>query len=224
MVRRLLVTQLKISGARNLSEFRNKSMYAIKNPESLILELRQVGNENSVFVIRHAERFPFTGLAVECHDAVSITQAGWQASYKFGREIQELGAIFSSPVLRCVQTADAIRVGGSSETIPRILSSLDLPRAADPAAHVRDLEKRGWDPCTHDWLLGSSGPGGLPPARSVAEQMLEELATAGINTAGPVIAVTHDINISALHRYLASGFETTCPFLGGIRMVFPSLL
>jgi broad specificity phosphatase PhoE len=196
-------------------------MFAIKGPESLILELLQAGKERSVFVIRHAERFSFSGLAIELHDRVAITQAGWQSSYRFGQEVQELGAIFSSPVLRCVQTAEAISVGGSSETIPRILSSLDLPRASDPAAHVRDLEKRGWDPCTHDWLLGRSGPGGLPSARSVAEQMLEELSNAAINTPGPVIAVTHDINISALYRYLASGFETTCPFLGGMKMVFP---
>jgi len=132
--------------------------------------------------------------------------------------MQMVDAIVSSPVRRCIQTAEAIRIGSLIDEPIRVVSAFDLPRAADPVAHVRDLAIRGWDTCTQEWLRGIAGPGGLPSAQSVAEEMLDAFSVLARDARSPVIAVTHDINILAIYGYLANAFEVACPYLGGIKV------
>ncbi|GEM_PF-2268093 len=88
-------------------------------PYTTLTNLLEIGKENTLpsrqglaFVIRHAPRANLQTLK-DVYEA-DLTPEGWQAAREFGSALRShfyLRGLFSSPILRCIHTAEAIRTG-----------------------------------------------------------------------------------------------------------------
>jgi broad specificity phosphatase PhoE len=95
--------------------------------------------EHEICILRHAERPPI--LPGTFGDDLEITPEGRKSAERFGAELAAKHAvtrILSSPILRCVQTGEAIRQGGS----------LDVPIApsrlfGEPSVFIADVAAAG---------------------------------------------------------------------------------
>jgi len=124
-------------------------------------ELRNDGSY-SLF-IRHAHRYPIP--AGEFGNDVELNEIGFDSSILLGESLRKLhvNAIYSSPVLRCVQTAESILKGLDKE-IPIQKSFL----LGDPGAFVHAVYlagqsylKLGFERCYFDFINHQSVEGNI---------------------------------------------------------------
>ena len=84
----------------------------IRDNEQILENLKQIDkNESAMLIIRHSERFE-----IEDFDSVvnaGLTERGKSIAVKFGKElpIDKKIRFFSSPIQRCIDTADLIKQG-----------------------------------------------------------------------------------------------------------------
>ena len=195
------------------------------DPAAYIMEqlVMVLDGADASLVIRHAEREEIQA-GTFGHD-VSLTAKGTRTSEELGAALSEKRAlsVMSSPVPRCVQTAQAmLRGAGSSAEV-----ATDR-RLGGPGAFVIDAEVAGPlflelpIPEIARRQLHDEAP--LPGMRPASEgvEILLELATSPLGNNGQVhILVTHDIILAVL---LASIFrlsleETGWPgYLEGLLM------
>ena len=154
-------------------------------PQSLLSDLERIPRDRPVaLVMRHAHRFPITDPATNYQ--VGLTEEGVQAAealgYRLARQFAP-GRVMSSPVGRCVKTAEAIARGAGwpAAVVPHHLLSHD---------HIAPA-----------WSLAELG-------RCAGEAPAEVLATLGLllkqDHAQPVleVMVTHDTIVGAIANCL----------------------
>ena len=159
-------------------------------------------------VIRHAEREEIpTGTFG--HD-VNLTADGASAAEQLGAALSENRAltVVSSPVPRCVQTAEAMLRGAGST--PQVVTD---SRLGDPGAFVVDAKAAG--PLFLELLIpeiarcqlqDETPPPGMRPTAEGVEILLE-LATNPLDKKGCLhVFVTHDIILSV---FVASIFRSS---------------
>ncbi len=157
-------------------------------------------------LMRHAERERIH--QGEFGNDFPITEGGARMAFEFGTNISGLSIakIISSPIPRCVQTAEAIRKG-----IGREVEIITDNHLGDPGFHISDAEKAG----KYYLEFGAKG---------VSEKFVNGESMAGISSAeylrtkafdwlksqtydnGIIILVTHDALIS--HFAYANGIKT----------------
>lgn len=150
-------------------------------------------------VVRHAERPPIP--EGSWGDELAIRPEGRRASHSLGRALgRRLGVLVSSPVLRCVQTAQQIGLGANGdETAVR-----EDQRLGAPGAHIERVEELGTlfmdrsaPEIVADLLSGAHIPGLRPPREVVAA--LVGLARELPRKPGTVdLCVTHDVVVATL--------------------------
>jgi len=179
-------------------------------------------SRGDVLLVRHAERPPIPNGS--WGRELSITDAGREASIELGSRLGSIPRIVSSPVPRCVQTAEALRQGaGGSASIEqdRLLGDPGVwvmqPELAGPqfqAGGARGVVARQ--------LAGAVVPG-MRPLTDGASLLLDLL----LRTAPPVgsvsVCVTHDAVMAPLIGHLF-GQERVGPiwpnFLEALRLQF----
>lgn len=165
--------------------------------------LEELPDDRPVAVLlRHAER-GFLADGPAGYD-VSITEAGRQAAIRLGGRLRgRVHTIRSSPILRCIQTAEALcegmRNGAEGMTI------LPDTLLGDPGVFVADAVLAGqtWaqlgNPAMLQALMEGATPlPGLHPPEAAAWRLLQHLLEHSGRVPGLAIFVTHDTVLAPL--------------------------
>lgn len=163
------------------------------------LERAPPGREVSI-IMRHAERQPIPAGSFGTN--VPLTASGTASAEQLGNFLSSrvLGSIVSSPVLRCVSTAQAIvRAAGWAAEV-----GMDW-RLGDPGPFVEDAElagppflKEGIREIVQRQLVDGEALPGMRPAGEGVELLLE-LTTAKLGESGRLnIHVTHDAILAVM--------------------------
>jgi len=163
---------------------------------------------SGIMLLRHSIRPSFKGMSEAGRDDVSLTNEGRKMAIDAGDSIGKTDLVLSSPVLRCVQTAELM--------LPRatVISSESLCSGPFGDEWLRLKEEVGWSNAIRKWVDGD-----FKGSRSVQDvggdiiQYLTEIHTIGSNT----LVISHDIAILAVAELLGMRFgEISVPELGGI--------
>lgn len=181
-----------------------------------------------LLIVRHAER-PLIAEG-EVGDGLSLTEAGVQATRYFAGELdQEIVSIQSSPILRCMQTAQLIADthGYSREDIKtsRLLG--------DPGFFIADADlawqswlSRGNEAVNVHLLSGSeTWPGFRELDEAVADMLNHMRAALSAFSQGLAVWVTHDTILATLASRLLPTPLTLVEwpdFLGALDVSFAS--
>ncbi len=155
---------------------------------------------NNILVLRHGHRQEMNRGSFG--EKLELTSEGKKTAQMLGRSLSTIafGEIHSSPILRCVQTAEAWRQG-SEQDIKVYLSKV----LGDPGPFVSDASQAGpfflENSLEHIAQLLVDGNTSIPGMRSI-----EDGATLFINHAlsvnrFPCLMITHDIVICLLCCY-----------------------
>lgn len=144
--------------------------------------------------LRHAER-PELPPDPSSH-GVELTASGIREAQELGAELGDrLGSVRTSPILRCVQTADALLAGAGRAASP--IADLAL---GNPGPFVADLELAWseWKRLGHDAVMarlvsGSDDVPGLHPIRRTAKELLAHALACTAGDARIHVFVTHDV-------------------------------
>ena len=144
-------------------------------------------------LLRHAERDSLPD--GDAGNAVKITEEGRRLAEYLGSALgARLRTLHSSPVLRCLQTAEAVREGAKAE-LP-IQSNRLL---GDPGIFVRDgdLAWQNWVALGHagvmQWLIsGQERLPGMAAPKPAAHALVRHMVSLAGNEVGIHLFVTHD--------------------------------
>jgi broad specificity phosphatase PhoE len=119
-------------------------------PPFMAKHIEKVPRDRPVVVlVRHAARGPLP--PGEPGDTVPITDEGRRSALQFGEILRErLLRLRTSPIPRCVQTADALQAGAAT--------NLEIVRDSflgDPGVYVTDVERAwlNWQQLGHDGVM-----------------------------------------------------------------------
>lgn len=184
------------------------------------------GSSGGILFVRHGERPSFAGLDAEQKDAVHLTANGQVEAVALGRRLGAGLQVFSSPVLRAVQTAAAIATAtDSAHPDVRTLESLVNFRIADTNTYDQVKARLGWAGLMSCWMDGSIADGILIPCHGVAFAAIRDVrSVADVTVGSRVVAVTHDFVIMALLASLRGVRTTAVPYLGGVMVSFDEAL
>lgn len=176
---------------------------------SLISKLSDIEpNGRYALFIRHADRDKIP--AGEFGDEVELNSLGFGNSVRYGKLLSHLkiNKIFSSPIKRCLQTADYISIGYGQDI--NIQQSTLL---GDPGAFVNDAKlagrmylEMGFAPMYEKLISGMVIPGNRN--LNEAAGILNNMIISNSDPEGINIYVTHDL-IVALFAYALFGKEYT---------------
>lgn len=168
-------------------------------PPSLGLLLETAPRDKPVAVLlRHAERGRLP--AGDAGNSEPITVGGQRSAKALGAMLGvRVKTLRSSPVLRCVQTAEVLRDGVGAD-LPIIPDRL----LGDPGIFVRDGETawQNWLDLGHEgvmeWLVSGQGslPGMANPTKA-AETLVRHMVSSAGEHPGIHVFVTHDSLLAA---------------------------
>lgn len=173
-------------------------MNVVAGPEQLELPIPL--DRPVALLLRHAERPDFPPHTPG--DDVPLTPAGQRAARTLGVALgARLIGLSTSPVRRCVETADAIRAGAGFADAPRLDRML-----GDPGAFVEDPELAWstWQRWGHQAVVaalmgGNRIPPGFADPASAARDLARHVASSLRDRPPGIFAlVTHDIVLAAL--------------------------
>jgi len=163
-------------------------------PPSVLHHLERVPKDRPVaLLLRHSVRdeIPAGGVGYD----LPITDVGRAIATELGRNLGlRLNRLHSSPLPRCVQTADALRLGAGSDV--RIVEDRLL---GDPGAYVLDGKKawQNWESMGHEGVmdhLDASLPSlpGMARANEAARFLVHQMLAVAGAAPGVSVFVTHD--------------------------------
>jgi len=200
-----------------------QEMYNAKTNNSLILLKNQFEIEEtgmySIF-IRHGDRDKIP--EGEFGNEIELNQKGFQRSLEYGKSMKakKINKIFTSPVKRCIQTAESIREGLAKNVAIEVSTLL-----GDPGAFVKDGKlagesylRLGFSSCYESILNHKPVQGNrdISDGASILSRFFLDNAKAdGLN-----IYVSHDM-IVALYAFETFRRKYTLgsdwvPYLGGL--------
>ena len=103
-----------------------------------MIDINSISGERCALLIRHAEREPFPSGTFG--NEVLLTEKGYEEAVKLGKSLSghKVNHIYSSPLIRCVQTAKGI-VNGLGYNVDITLTS----QLGHPGFHIADTVKAG---------------------------------------------------------------------------------
>jgi len=195
----------RIVSKPSLLGLHNTTQYAL---DSYLEILKKSRAEGGIMLLRHSIRPSFKGMPEEGRDDVSLTDEGLEMAINAGGLIGEIGTVLSSPVLRCMQTAEHIL---SKATITPSKSLCGGPFGKE---WVKLKEEVGWSEAIRKWLDGEFR--GSQSVQDIGQNIVHYLIEShkiGQNT----LAVSHDVAILAVAEYLGiRNGASAVPELGGI--------
>lgn len=168
-------------------------------PASLLSNLEQIPADQPVaLLLRHSVRDEIP--PGETGNEVPITEAGKDIALKLGQKLgARLKSLHSSPLSRCVQTAEALRLGAGVDA--RIAESRLL---GDPGVYVLDghLAWRNWETLGHEGVMRhlvaekKALPGMAQPDEA-AQFLVQCMLSSADGAPGIHVFVTHDVLVTA---------------------------
>lgn len=168
-------------------------------PQSFLCNLERAPTDRPVaLLLRHSTRGPIP--AGEAGGEVPLTEMGWDNARRLGRDLgARLRSLHSSPVRRCIQTANALREGANVDlniTVSRLLG--------DPGVYVLDgdLAWNNWERLGHEEVMrhfvseDDALPGMARPNEAAWLLLRHMLSVAG-DSNGLHVFVTHDSVVMA---------------------------
>ncbi len=150
-----------------------------------------------VLLMRHAARGPLP--ADNAAGDVPILPEGAVAARALGRTIgARLTTLRTSPMLRCVQTADALRAGSE-----RMIEPVEDKALGSPGLFVTDVAVawKNWDRLGHEAVMAGMIAGrqlpGMAAPKDAARRLVAHAIEVGGATAGVHVLVTHDSLLAA---------------------------
>lgn len=150
-----------------------------------------------VLLLRHAARGP-----LPAHNAggdLPLLPEGALAARALGQAIGDrLTTLRTSPVLRCVQTAEALRAGAA-----RTIEPLHDEALGGPGLFVTDATDawQNWVRLGHEVVMAAMIAGrklpGMAPPKAAARRLVAHAIEVGGTTAGVHVLVTHDSLLAA---------------------------
>ena len=176
--------------------------------DSYLEILKKSREGNGIMLLRHSIRPSFKGMPEVGRDDVSLTDEGREMAINAGCLIGDIGAVLSSPVLRCMQTAEHIL------PMATIRPSKSLCGGPFGEEWVNLKEELGWLDAIRKWLDGDfRGSQSVKDVGRDIVQYLIESHKMGRNT----LAISHDVAILAVAEYLGMRRGAiSVPELGGI--------
>ena len=167
--------------------------------------LAKVPPESPVaLVLRHAEREEITSGAFG--NDVALTRSGRNSARQLGMGLSSrtAGVVKSSPLPRCMQTADAIiaAAGWKTVAVPAQLLGDPGPFVAEPKLAGRLFLDIGTEAVVRRQLADDRPPSGMRSTSSGARLLLQELAAALNGPATASVFVTHDAVLAVLAGHL----------------------
>lgn len=169
--------------------------------DSLVLaHVERIHRDRPIAVLlRHAERDPLPD--GDAGNAVEITAEGRRLAEYLGSAFgARLRTLHSSPVLRCLQTAEAVREGAKAE-LPIQPNRL----LGDPGIFVRDgdLAWQNWGALGHagvmQWLIsGQERLPGMADPKPAAYALVRHMVSLAGKEVGIHLFVTHDSVLAAV--------------------------
>ena len=155
-------------------------------------------------VLRHAERGEITPGAFG--NDVSLTRRSSDSAHRLGMGLSSrmMGVVNSSPLPRCIQTADAIIAGAgwrANATPDRLLGDPG-PFVVKPELAGRLFLDIGIEAIVRRQLADDQPPGGMRSTASGVKLVLQELAAALNGPDSASVFVTHDAVLAALVGHL----------------------
>ena len=166
----------------------------------IIGKLKQFSESDKLsLIIRHGDRdkIPQGSFGNE----VMLNDDGVRNSIAFGKELSslKLNKVFTSPIGRCVQTAEAIATGYGSN-----IEIIETKALGAPGLHISDEKvagefflKHGFDEMYNRFINEMEIPG-IPSINEV-NSLVSSYITENTNDTGLTIFVTHDMLIAFYH-------------------------
>ncbi len=168
-------------------------------PTSVLRNLEQIPVDLPVaLLLRHSVRDEIP--PGETGNEVPITDAGKDIALKLGQKLGvRLKSLHSSPLPRCVQTAEALRLGSGVDS--RITESRLL---GDPGVYVLDghLAWSNWETLGHEEVMRhlvaekEALPGMAQPDEA-ARFLVQSMLSSADGAPGIHVFVTHDVLVTA---------------------------
>lgn len=165
-------------------------------------------NDKISYLLRHADRdeIPQGSFGNE----ILLNKKGKQNAQSFGEKLiaSKINRIFTSPVGRCIQTAEFISKGyGSSIEI------IETNALGSPGLHITDEKiagdfflKYGFDEMYNRFILGKEIPG--IPSLEELNQRITTFINENTNQNGITLFITHDMLIAFYHFSLSKKIYT----------------
>lgn len=167
-------------------------------PASLLSNLEQIPVDQPVaLLLRHSVRDVLP--PGEAGNEVPITDAGKDIALKLGQKLgARLRSLHSSPLPRCIQTAEALRFGSGIDA--RIAKSRLL---GDPGVYVLDgsLAWRNWETLGHEEVMrhlvaGKDALPGMAQPDEAAQFLVQSMLSSADGEPGIHVFVTHDVLVT----------------------------
>ncbi|MBN2893565.1 MAG: histidine phosphatase family protein [Bacteroidales bacterium] len=189
-----------------------------------MLDLRNIDpNKKNAALIRHTERYTIKD--GESGDDINITPDGKKMAIEYGKSTQNkiLNKIFTSPIKRCIQTAEQI-INGYNKQV-EIISTKML---GDPSAFVKDQKlayshftKTSFFDGYYKLIRGGERPGFY--SLEEGAQRMDNFIKENTTTKGLTLFISHDIVI-LYYIYTKTkkvySAENWLDFLDGILVTF----
>jgi hypothetical protein len=168
----------------------------------LVNRLFKQGIQKMSVLLRHGDRY-YDPANLKNEPFLPLTEHGKQQSYEFGLQLpmEPYYHFFSSPVIRCVETAYQIEKGcikcGAQTQVNSILPNLGPFFVKDRSAVFSHCMAEGPEIFFQSWLKGQiSEEVMLPPKLAIREQLAQVMV--GLVEQGQLhlnVYVTHDVNL-----------------------------
>ncbi|MBL9030099.1 MAG: histidine phosphatase family protein [Phycisphaerae bacterium] len=166
-----------------------------------IAELRAWRDRRGLVVfVRHGERESVPSHEFPRHDA-KLTEGGRHAAESLGTLLcDRLGAVRSSPVPRCVDTALALIAGARRAGAPTHDQLLGDPGAVvvDGERAMAELVRRGFHPAARQLGNGAQLPGFADPDRATQQLLALAHSLLAAEPSRVHVLVTHDLILSTM--------------------------
>lgn len=168
-------------------------------PKSFLRNLEQIPVDLPVaLLLRHSVRDEIP--PGETGNEVPITNAGKDIAFKLGQKLgASLKSLHSSPLPRCAQTAEALRLGSGVDA--RIAESRLL---GDPGVYVLDghLAWSNWETLGHEEVMqhlvaGKEALPGMAQPDEAARFLVQSMLSSADGAPGIHVFVTHDVLVTA---------------------------
>lgn len=158
---------------------------------------RLAAHQSVAVLIRHADRD-----ALLNHDVgyeLPITKSGVKRAYDFGEMLgTRISSLHSSPLIRCIQTAEAIKAG-ALVNMPIVLDT----KLGDPGVYVRDgqiampiWQKMGGEEVVEHLVTSDVSLPGMAEVNAAAICLIRHMESISTKTSGVHLFVTHDAIIT----------------------------
>lgn len=196
--------------------------------DAFFAKLDSLTTQKSVAVlIRHADRENLSKEDVGY--AMPITEQGKQRAYEFGKKLgRRLSSLHTSPLARCIQTAEAIKLGALVDA-PLVFDTM----LGDPGVYVLDgqvawptWQKMGGEEVVEHLVTGDVLLPGMAEPNAAAEHLFSHMKSIATATIGVHVFVTHDaiIATTAAKIFNSSSKHLWPCFLEGATLWFDDLI